>query len=194
KKTFLENKTGRVEFTDKDGYYHRVRFFKTGSKMITLQTVSTDKESTVAERFLNSISFSKDASEQVVKDEPASVIVGSAWSTGDLGGRSATTDPEKKKDAAASPKSANAPLRLISKPRAQYTDFARFYNIQGTVRVRVTFGDDSKIGAVTVLDKLPFGLVDEAVKAAKDIKFKAQEPEGEAITTIRLVEYKFTIY
>lgn len=195
KKAFLKNETGRVEFADKDGYYHRVRFFKTMSKMITLQTVSTDKESKLAERFLNSIEFDKskhpihDKDKEAITGAENSRQSGTAYPSSDHG----SMDPRSRQ----MPKAVRPPagaFQVKSKPRAAYTDFARFYNIQGIVRVRVTFDADGKIGAVNVVKKLPFGLVDESIKAARKIKFKPKEQDGKPITIVKPVEYSFTIY
>jgi hypothetical protein len=195
KKDLLKSTSGKTEFMDPDGYYHCVRFFKTRSKTITMQTVSTVKDSKPAVRFLNSFTFfPEDDISPAVTEAAVSQPDGSGMSTGDIGRSNTNAASDTKKETVTPVKIDKIPLRLVSKPRAQYTDLARFYNIQGVVRLRVTFGSDSKIGAINVVKKLPFGLVDESIKAARKMKFKPKEQDGKPVTIVKPLEYSFTIY
>jgi hypothetical protein len=85
-------------------------------------------------------------------------------------------------------------LKIISKQKAQYTDLARFYNIMGTVNLRVTFMADNTIGAITTIKTLPFGLTDSAIAAARTMRFEAETANGQPQTTTRPVSFMFTIY
>jgi tetratricopeptide (TPR) repeat protein len=86
------------------------------------------------------------------------------------------------------------PLRIVTKPRASYTDDARSNNIQGNIRVWVEFGGDGKIGFVFPVDNLPYGLTENAVWAAKDIRFEPAIKDGKAVTTVSYVEYSFSTF
>src|SRR5438445_3812893 len=74
------------------------------------------------------------------------------------------------------------PLKILSKPRPGYTDEARQNNVQGTVKLEVTFQADGHIGEIVCVNEADenskklakYGLVSQAMKAAKKIKF---EPE-----------------
>lgn len=65
------------------------------------------------------------------------------------------------------------PLQLLSQPRPHYTEQARRNEIDGTVRLQVTFLASGEIGSITVLKakkKLQKnGLVEQAIEAAKKI-------------------------
>lgn len=85
-------------------------------------------------------------------------------------------------------------LQIVSKPRAIYTDAARQNQIQGKVRLRVTFLASGQIGDVSPISNLPDGLTEQAITAAKQIKFKPEIRNGKPIPAIKIVEYNFTIY
>ncbi|HEX8736825.1 MAG TPA: energy transducer TonB, partial [Pyrinomonadaceae bacterium] len=69
-------------------------------------------------------------------------------------------------------------IGIISKPRANYTDAAKINEIEGVVRVRVTFLDSGEIGSVTPVSGLPYGLTEQAIAAARRIKFEPATRDG----------------
>jgi TonB family protein len=84
--------------------------------------------------------------------------------------------------------------RFLSKPRADYTDAARENQVQGTVRLRVTFLANGQIGAITPVGNLPDGLTEQAITAARQIKFEPARRDGAPVTVTKIVEYTFTLY
>lgn len=86
------------------------------------------------------------------------------------------------------------PLKITSKPRVSYTDNARYNGISGTIRLLIGFGEDGKINDVLVLSSLGYGLDEEAIKAARGIKFEPAKKDGKPIYVVRVVEYSFSIY
>jgi len=85
-------------------------------------------------------------------------------------------------------------VTIRSKPRASYTDAARIYNIQGDIMLRVTFLADGTIGDITPVTRLPFGLTNQAITAAKAIKFEPARREGVAYSNVMTIQYGFWIY
>lgn len=85
-------------------------------------------------------------------------------------------------------------LKIISKPYVQYTDEARQNGIRGTISLAVEFGADGKIGFVFPFHQLPYGLTENAVKAAGTIKFEPAEKDGKPLTVVHVIEYSFTTY
>jgi TonB family protein len=88
----------------------------------------------------------------------------------------------------------NGPVCIISKPRAAYTDGARTNNIEGHVTLRVTFLADGTVGTVQVTDSLPYGLTENAIQAAKSIKFRPKMVDGQPVNTAMTFQYGFNIY
>jgi TonB family protein len=85
-------------------------------------------------------------------------------------------------------------MRIISKPRPNYTDKARQNQIQGKIQLRVTFLATGEIGSVSPLSSLPDGLTEQAIIAAQNIKFEPATEDGRLMTVTKLIEYNFTIY
>ena len=85
-------------------------------------------------------------------------------------------------------------LQIISKPKALYTQEARENQTQGSVTLRVVFLQTGEIGNVQVVNGLPDGLTEQAVLAAKGIKFTPFVRNEEAINVTKLVQYNFTLY
>ena len=85
-------------------------------------------------------------------------------------------------------------ITIISKPRALYTENARMNEVQGKVVLRVTFMADGQIGAISIISGLPDGLTEQAINAAKEIKFEPAKRNEKPYTVTKPVEYTFTIY
>lgn len=88
----------------------------------------------------------------------------------------------------------DTPLKIISKPRHYYTEVAKKNNVTGTVKLKVTFLASGQIGAIAVVEGLPDGLTEEAVKAARGIRFSPAVVNGVPRTVAKVVTYTFTIY
>jgi len=87
-----------------------------------------------------------------------------------------------------------SPLKIISKPKAPYTDEARQRMIVGSVTLKITFLASGQIGAVTAVTRLPYGLTENAIAAAKLIKFEPKKVNGAAVPVTLTFEYGFNIY
>lgn len=85
-------------------------------------------------------------------------------------------------------------IRITSKPRPNYTDTARQNQVQGKVLLRVTFLASGQIGKIFPITNLPDGLTEEAVAAAKLMKFKPEVRNKKPVTITKTVEYNFTLY
>ncbi|MEP6923582.1 MAG: tetratricopeptide repeat protein, partial [Pyrinomonadaceae bacterium] len=103
---------------------------------------------------------------------------------------------EKQKDTSPVPLADNpneTKLALLSKPRANYTEEARKSSISGTVRVLVLFGKNGKTFPV-VMKGLPYGLTEQALRAASQIRFEPMKKDGQPVSIVRVVEYNFNLY
>jgi TonB family protein len=86
------------------------------------------------------------------------------------------------------------PIKILAKPRANYTDQARQAGISGTIRLLVAFTENGKIENVLVLTSLGYGLDTEAIRAAKGIKYEPATRNGKPVMSVKTIEYTFTIY
>lgn len=106
--------------------------------------------------------------------------------------------PENQKpivfDAAAAPEPNVTPLRIISRPRAEYSNRARKAGVSGFIRLTVGFSVDATVKHILITKPLGFGLDEQAVKAARSIKFEPAIKNGKPISQVKVIEYSFTIY
>ncbi|MEP7075616.1 MAG: TonB family protein [Acidobacteriota bacterium] len=92
------------------------------------------------------------------------------------------------------PKGESTALAITAKPRPNYTDAARQANIQGVVRLKVTFLANGSIGSISAISGLPNGLTEQAIAAAKNMRFTPKKVNGVPQSVARVVEFSFTIY
>lgn len=83
---------------------------------------------------------------------------------------------------------------ILEQPRAPYTSAARQNGIEGVVRLRVTLLANGRVGNVSPETYLPHGLTQQAVNAARKIKFTPRKLNGKPTTTTVTIEYRYTLY
>ncbi|MGI9105344.1 MAG: energy transducer TonB [Pyrinomonadaceae bacterium] len=83
---------------------------------------------------------------------------------------------------------------INSKPEPQYTEDARKNQITGTVRLRLVLGSSGSISGITPLSRLPDGLTEKAIEAARRISFTPAEKDGRKVSQYITIEYNFNIY
>ncbi|MGH9948537.1 MAG: TonB family protein [Pyrinomonadaceae bacterium] len=86
------------------------------------------------------------------------------------------------------------PLKIISKPRAAYTEDARKNNFTGTVRLKITLLASGSVGSIVPVTRVPYGLTETAIVAARQITFEPRKINGVAQSSILTIEYNFAIY
>lgn len=87
----------------------------------------------------------------------------------------------------------DTPFEIINSPKPIMTKEARENNVQGIVILRVKFLADGKIGSIDVVSGLPYGLTEQAISAAKQIKFIPATKKGIPITVTKVFQYSFRI-
>lgn len=86
------------------------------------------------------------------------------------------------------------PLKILSKQKASYTDSARQAGVQGTITMAVLFGASGRIEHTLLIKRLGYGLDEQALKAARGMRFEPKKKDGTAVSTVRLVSFSFNIY
>jgi TonB family protein len=83
---------------------------------------------------------------------------------------------------------------VYHKPEPNFTVEARKNDLEGTVRLRLVLGSDGKVSQLTVVKGLPDGLTEEAIKAARAIRFTPAQKDGRNVSQWVVIEYNFNIY
>ena len=86
------------------------------------------------------------------------------------------------------------PLKILAKPQAKYTDAGRTNNVQGSVRLKVTLLASGAVGSITPVTRLPHGLTEQAIAAARLLKFQPAKVNGVPVSKTITIDYSFTIY
>jgi len=86
------------------------------------------------------------------------------------------------------------PLKILKKTPAAYTNNARENLIKGTIRTAVFFSESGRVTHVLILKGLGGGLNENAVNAARQIKFEPATKDGKPFSQIKIVEYTFDIH
>jgi TonB family protein len=188
-------------FGDDEGFYHTAVSIKTKSRTYLFHAVSEDRGNSAADRFIGSVKIEEKKLSQLKastvparpaddekQSEPISIpkrdpALGPPGAV--IGGGPAPSDP------------ATLPTHNViiqSKPRASYTDAARAYDVQGSITLRITLLADGTVGDVTPVSRLPFGLTNGAIAAARTIRFKPAQKDGIAYSKTLTIQYGFTIY
>lgn len=184
-----------LTFEDEDGFRHRILIVKTYARILSFHVLSQKEQTLAADRFFESITIrlgseARPANDEIVEPKEGSSPIGSGRS-----GASNQPAPQERPPIIPSLQGrANSPVKILSNPKAVFTDFARFYEISGSARMKVTLLADGTIGSVTPVTRLPFGLTGRAIAAAKSIRFNPALRDGVPYTVIKTFEYVFTIY
>lgn len=204
----IGNFTGeQFTFKDSEDFFHKIVFVQTAKRSYIFHTFSFTEVNADSNRFFSSIKFREIEDSQFTKS-PATIMAekfktspdadsgggkgggqgngqGSGSGTGNgVGPGSPPSTTEKQ----------TSPLKILSKPKPSYTDLARIYGIQGTVTLRVVFLANKNIGEVSIVSKLPFGLTNNAISAAKRLTFEPLMKEGVAYSVTKTLQFTFTMY
>lgn len=94
------------------------------------------------------------------------------------------------------PQMANARLRptILYREKARYSEEAREKKAQGPVVLLATFTASGQITDIRVVRGQPFGLTEEAIIAAKRIRFQPAVENGVPVSVRAQLEYNFALY
>jgi TonB family protein len=92
-----------------------------------------------------------------------------------------------------SAKEVDVKAEVTAKPDPTYTREARRVGVQGVVVLRVLLLANGKIDRVRVVTRVPFGLTENAIRAACEIKFKPAMKAGKEVSQWVTLEYAFRL-
>jgi TonB family protein len=85
-------------------------------------------------------------------------------------------------------------LLIAYKINPRYTPEARRHGVTGRISLRVTFGAGGQVEKVVAVSGLPDGLTEEAVKAARLMRFLPEIKDNKPVTVEKVIQYGFAIY
>jgi TonB family protein len=92
-----------------------------------------------------------------------------------------------------SPKEVDVKAEITAKPDPVYTREARRVGVQGNVMLKVLLLPNGKLDRVRVVRRVPYGLTENAIRAACEIKFKPAVKAGKQVAQWVTLEYGFRL-
>lgn len=83
---------------------------------------------------------------------------------------------------------------ILKKPEPSFTEEARQAGVTGVVRLRAVLAADGQVRHIIALKRLPAGLTEACVSAARKIKFRPATVGGAPVSQWVVLEYNFNIY
>jgi TonB family protein len=84
--------------------------------------------------------------------------------------------------------------RVLDKPEPTYTATARQNQITGTIVLRAVFSSDGTVTNIRAVSTLPDGLTEQAIEAAKKIRFVPATKDGHPVSMWMELQYNFNLY
>ena len=84
--------------------------------------------------------------------------------------------------------------RILEKTEPTYSESARKFGVQGTVVLRAVFSRNGEVTNLHVVSKLPHGLTQKAIEAARAIRFTPAMKDGQAVSMWMELQYNFNLY
>jgi TonB family protein len=85
-------------------------------------------------------------------------------------------------------------VRVVMKPEPSYTESARQEQVVGTVVLKVIFACNGSVVNIVTVKELPNGLTQQAIAAARKIKFVPAVKGGKYVSMWMQLEYNFNLY
>lgn len=92
-----------------------------------------------------------------------------------------------------SEKEVDVKAEIKTRPEASYTREARRVGVEGLVVLKVLLLGNGKLDRVRVVRRLPYGLTENAILAACQIKFKPALKGGQPVSQWVTVQYPFRL-
>lgn len=83
---------------------------------------------------------------------------------------------------------------ILARPEPLYTERARQDQVTGKVQLRMVLAADGTVKYIFPITKLPDGLTEAAIKAARAIKFIPAQKDGRPVSQYATIIYNFNIY
>jgi TonB family protein len=85
-------------------------------------------------------------------------------------------------------------VRILEKKEPTYTESARKFGVQGTVVLRAVFSKTGEVTNIHAIRKVPHGLTQNAIAAARAIRFTPAAKDGQPVSMWIELQYNFNLY
>jgi TonB family protein len=85
------------------------------------------------------------------------------------------------------------PVEILFKPKPAYSNEAKAKNIEGEVLLQVVFTASGDVKVLRVVQGLGYGLDESAQSAARQIRFKPAQQDGQTVDSTAIVHIVFQL-
>jgi len=150
------------------------QFYMDGARLYVLLALRSDGDAAPIQNFFSGF-LAKSPTETPFLPVPATVEAGPI-------------------DQVYAPSETTTKAKVLSKPEPQYTEAARKYGVTGTVALRGVISTDGRVISIQVVKRLPHGLTQASVAAAKRSKFTPAVKDGLTVPQLIHLEYNFSLF
>lgn len=93
-----------------------------------------------------------------------------------------------------SSKEVTTKAQILRRPEPSYTERARQSQTRGAVLLRMVLSSDGVVRHIVAVRRLPDGLTEQAIAAARKIRFTPATKDGRPVSQYVTIEYNFNIY
>ena len=162
-----------IEYSSKEKVVSVVQFFATEKHLYRFTAVGFEDGRPAAQEFFSSIKLGSSLDGKEVSDTSETPI------DSDVIGEIYTG------------KEVDVKARILDKPKARYTDEARKNEVIGSVILRALLARNGTVVNISVVMGLPYGLTQQAIAAAREIKFIPAMKEGKPVSMWMQLLYEF---
>jgi TonB family protein len=130
---------------------------------------------------------------QMPDSAPVTAEKGQEYRCTDDGTLAHILDGASEADKGFTAKEVDTKAEVTTRTEAKYTRLAREAGVQGYVTLKVLLSANGEIGRVKVVRRLPYGLTENAIRAACEIKFKPAMKDGQKVAQWIQIEYAFQL-
>lgn len=163
----------------------KIRFYITQNRIHLLHVAGEDINKAGVNKFFSSFSLSIKPSGIEITDTGHLIKSGESVSPGTAEGSPAI---------ALTGRQVTRKAIVVLKPEPSYSDEAKKAQIAGTVVIRAVFSSSGNVTNIRVVSGLPFGLSEQAIIAARNLRFIPAMKDGKYVSMHIQLEYNFNLY
>jgi TonB family protein len=166
-----------------------IQFYRTARHLYVFEVIGASESDRMVEKFFSSLVLDESLPGEEVKDGPGAAP--SAKSA------SASAQPATKTNATEdsiksfSGKDVTRKAVVVTKPEPSYTGLAEKNHVSGTVVLKVVLSSSGRVTNIRAVGRLPDGLTENAIEAARQIRFVPAVKDGRFVSMRMELQYNF---
>lgn len=180
--------------TSDDAPPARVYICLTKKHAYVLEIVGAADDHPAVQKFLTSFTLPDKPAGLTIKDDRVEAVASAPTPSTEQHGLDKTGVNGMAGQPAFSMKEVERKAYIVSKPTPDYTNAARDSHVTGEVMVRMVLTTDGHVTNITPIKHLGKGLTEQAILAARHVKFIPAMKDGHLVSQYVIVSYNFNIY